>query len=221
MHRPESPQPAGHLISRALAEAGMYTKLRCPTGDCTVVGINDCNDDRTYWNKLRKIMTTLNPDDDERCVPLPVPHFGGLIAASPHCPGYSRSESRAFLKQLRIAVQKRGVRIFFGGAHGEHCGFCAEEGITVAQRHWLSQDAKFAILRTAEVEQWTAPNDEIQVCLTWHRRYMKDGREHQKTRVIGSRHPLFAELPIRQVMLLNDLQVLHVVAPNLLELAEA
>lgn len=221
MHRPDCPQPAGHLISRALAERGVYIQLRRPKGDCRVVGINDCNDDRTYWNKLEKIKETLNADvqnDADKCVVLPVPFFGGLIGISSSCPGYDRSDATTFLKQLRIAVKKRGVRVLFGGSHGEECGFCNEEGITVAQRQWLARDAKMVIMRTAELQQWTAPNDPIQVCVTWHRRYEKAGREHQKTRVIGVRHPLFDELPITTVMQMDDQQVIERVTPHLIDL---
>lgn len=224
MHRPESPQPAGHLISRALAEHGVYTQLRRPKGDCRVVGINDCNDDRTYWNKLEKIEQTLNADlpaGHEPCVPLPVPFFSGLCGISSYCPGYDRGDAIAFLKQLRIAVKKRGVRVLFGGSHGEECGFCNEEGITVAQRQWLARDAKMVIMRTAELEQWTAPEDPLQTCVTWHRRYTKDGVEHQKTRVIGVRHQLFDQLPIRDVMHMTDHQVLEKVSPHLLDLVAA
>lgn len=223
MHRPECPQPAGHLISRALAEHGVYTQLRRPKGDCRVVGINDCNDDRTYWNKLRKIEQTLNAgltDERDKCVPLPIPFFGGLIGISPFCPGYTRNDASAFLKQLRFAVENRGVRIIFGGAHGEECGFCNVMGITVAQRQWLSRDAKMVIMRTAEVQQWTVSNDPIQSCVTWHRRYEKDGHEHQKTRVIGVRHPLFDQLPIKHVMRLTDRLFLERITPHLLDLVE-
>lgn len=223
MYRPDCPQPAGHLISRVLADAGVYTQLRLPAGRHRVVAVNDCNDDRTYWNKTSRIRRLLNARGLPRCAALPVPFFGGLIGISPYCPGYTRGDAKAFLKQLRFAVTKRGVRLIFGGAHGEECGFCIEYGITVAQRHWLARDAKLVILRTAEVEQWTPSNDPTKVCVTWHRRYRKDGsrREYQKTRAIGVRHSLFEELPVSRVMRLSDRRFIERVSPNLVELIAA
>lgn len=221
MHQPETPQPASHLISRALAEAGIYTKLRRPAGSYNLVAVNDCNDDRTYWDKLAQIEEVLNrdlPEGQPTCGALPLPFFGGIVGISPDCPGYDREFARFMINHFRLAALKRGIRKFFAGAHGEVCGFCGDYGITVAQRQWLSRDAKMIIMRTAEVEQWTMPSDPIQICVTWHRRYLKGGNEHQKTRVIGVRHPLFEELPAAAVMRMTDEQVLERLAPHLLDL---
>ncbi|MBI2984759.1 MAG: hypothetical protein HYY50_04000 [Candidatus Kerfeldbacteria bacterium] len=213
MFHPSEPQPAGALVSVALADRGVYTKLRRPSGTYTLVGVNDCNDDRTYWNKKEEIERVV------RCLTLPVPFFGGITRLSPRCPDYRLSDARFMLGEFRTAVEKRGIRIFFAGAHGEECGWCAEEGVTVAQRQWLSRDGQRVILRAAEEEQWTP--EPIRVCITWHRRYDKLGREHQKTRVIACRHSLFDELPITTVMRSSDRQFLERVAPGLLDLVAA
>lgn len=215
MYRPNGPQSASHLVTRALAERGLYAKLRQPSGSFRLVGVNDCNDDRIFHNKNQQIERALG------CRTLPLPFFGGIIRLSPHCPGYKTADARFILGELLMAVKKRGVRIFFAGAHGEECGWCAAEGIEVAQRHWLARDAKRVILATAEKERWTLPSDSISVCTTWHRRYTDNGHEHQRTRVISCAHPIFDQISVKQAMRLTDRQFIERTAPYLLDLVAA
>jgi hypothetical protein len=201
------------LITTALGNLGVYTNLRPPRNHSANVAVNNCSDNRTIFNKIKHIKRELQLDND----PVPVNCFGGIIRLSPHCPGYRKADARFMLDEFYTSIRALGVGIFYGGAHGDLCGWCNEQGITIAQRQWLSCDAKRVMLRAAENEQWVS-DGKIKVCITWHRRFNQDGAEHQRTRVIGCRHPLFTEITMRQIMHMSDREVIEDIAPDLLDL---
>ena len=212
MFIPNEPQPAATLITAALNEQRVYVSLRRLRDPDVVVAVNNCSDNRTIYNKIVEIKRRLKLKND----PVPVTCFGGLIRLSPYCPGYNANDAQFILNEFHTAVRARGVSIIYGGAHGELCGWCNEKGATVAQRHWLSCDAKRVILREAEVKQWSPQL--VKVCVTWHRRHEHHGKEYQRTRVIGCRHPLFTEIPLRRVMSMTDHQMIERLAPHFLPL---
>lgn len=218
MHRPEGSQPASHLIALALSELRVFSKLVPPVEKTEVIAVNDCNDDRTFHNKNEEITKKTG------YTVLPIPFFGSFIRMARLCPGYTEAATNFMLGEFKTGVVKRHANVICAGAHGEECAWCAENNVTVAQRIWLSRDAKYVLKAAAcpdDPAQWWIPGQELRVFVTFHRKYQKHGVWHQRTRVIDCKNEVFSRLTTEQVMTMTDEQVLEVIAPLLLHLVGA
>ncbi len=216
MHRPECPQPAGSLIPLALSDLKVFKPLSRPEEPTHVIGVNNCSDRFIIGNKQEAIRQATG------CEIQPVDCFGSFIRIAEQCPGYSPVDRQFILGEFKIAVVKREAHVICAGSHGEDCAYCADLNITVAQRIWLSREAKYVLKAAANPighpERWWIPEQELKVFATYHRKYFKDGDWHQKTRVIDCQHQLFTQLPTAEVMRMTDQQIIERIAPHLLDL---
>jgi len=215
LHRPKSPQPASHLISLALSDAGAFARITPPKEETDVIAVNDCNDDRTYHDKIKEISECTGYPV------LPIPFFGSFIRMAPQCPGYTEAGTDFMLSEFKTGVVKRRAHVICAGSHGEECAWCNEYNVTVAQRIWLSREAKYVLKRAAcpqDTSRWWIPGQKLRVFVTYHRRYSDLEGVHQRTRVLNCHHQIFSQLPIDSVMNMTDEQVLEVIAPHLMPL---
>lgn len=224
MHFPNGKMPASMLVVHVLDQGNVFRRLTPAECTASIVVDNDCVDPQTvhqrhaYMAQVHHGKQVLRQD-----------HFGGIIKLSPHCPGFHGSTQFGILEEMSEAVTILGATVIGVSCHGEHCRLCEQRGITVAQRIFLTVDARRVLKSAADAQGWMAarqikfedmlPTD-LGVYCTYHRRYTKDDRECQKTRVIDHSHPLFREIPITEVMKMTDLDVVRHCAPHLVEMAE-
>lgn len=207
MHLEEGLQPPGALVVMALHRNGVFRHLTKTECDAPTVIDNDCIDPRTI-HKRHQYMCELN---DSKTI-VRVDGIGGAVKLSPFCPGYIPEYFIGMVDDFKDAAGILNGSVIGLSSHGEECGLCRARGITVAQRIWLSVDARQHLKAALQPVYRN-----IGIYVTYHRRYVKGDTEYQKTRVVDHSHKIFNNLPIERVMHLSDREMVEMLAPDLLE----
>jgi hypothetical protein len=217
VHLGEGQQPAGALVVIAFHRLGVFRHL-CPDESSSPVIIdNDCRDPNTVLQRHQWMCAVHNqPKKPELSAVSPkkivrIDAFGGAVKLSPHCWGYMSEFFYGMMDEFADAIGILGARTIGLSSHGEHCALCHARHISVAQRIFLTVDAK------QRVSQYLTPIfGQLGIYCTYHRRYTKGGLEFQKTRVIDDKHELFRTISLPKIMRLSDYDIVARLAPDLL-----
>lgn len=207
MHLEDGLQPPGALVVIGMHRRGVFRHLKADESAATVVVDNDCRDPNTNPHRHQYVCEMHKGKQVVR-----IDGFGGAVKFSPYCPRYNPAVFDAAVEEFTEAVSILDSFVIGLSSHGEHCGLCTARGITVAQRIFLTVDARQRLRQALEP---SFPG--VKIYTTYHRRYTKRGEEFQKTRVVDHGHELFQEVPMDDIMRMSDMDVVRMIAPDLLE----
>lgn len=217
MHLADGQHPAGALVIVAMHRLKVFRHLRACERSSPVIIDNDCRDPNTVLHRHQWMCEVHNqtkvgeqPKQPRKIVRIDA--MGGAAKFSPHCPGYIDEFFRGMMDEFSDAIGILRAQTIGLSSHGEFCALCQARGITVAQRIFLTVDAK------RQVSQYLTPIfGELGIYCTYHRLYSKGTEEFQKTRVIDDKHDIFRNISMSEIMKLSDLDVVHRLAPELLD----
>ena len=222
MYLGEGKQPASSLVVVAMHRIDVFRHLTNDESEAPVIIDNDCFDPDTCiprheWmykthNKLHGDLKTQVPVLKPKKKITRIDGGGGAIKFSEYCPGYIPEYFIGKMDDFADAIGILNARTIGLSSHGDHCGVCEARGITVAQRIFLTVDAKRQVCR-----RLVPIFGELGIYCMYNRRFCKDGVEHQRTRVIDDKNALFRNIGMAEVMRMTDIQFVERLAPDLLE----